>query len=342
VRIWLVGTGTVGRWLLSTFAERAPELDRRYGFTPTLVGVANARDGFVHRADGLDPAALLRLLEGGGRLPDHPGVERFDDAGAGMRATEAELLLEVSCSPRPDGEPGAAHMRDALGRGISVATSNKWPVALHGLELTRLASEAEVGFRAESTVMSGTPLLSFLREGLAGARPLELRGILNATCNLIATRVAQGAGYEHALEEAQRAGLAEADPSADVQGWDSVAKLLILAALVFGHRLRPEDVERRGIGEVGAEELAAAASGKVLKPVERLVVGEQDARMVARTQPEGLDSADPLAAIPGPANALVCRCDPLGEVIVSGPGAGPQLAGQGVLSDAIALAGGRR
>lgn len=339
MRIWLVGTGMVGRWLLRAFAHRAVELERRHGFNPTLVGVSNARSGFVHAGDGIDPAEVLRALEREQDLAGCSGVERLESALAGLRATEADLLIEVSRSSRAEGEPGATHIREALRRGIPVATSNKWSVALHGVELKRLAANVGVGFRAESTVMSGTPLLGFLLEGLAGTRPLELRGILNATSNFVATRIGEGLAYEQALEEAQRAGLAESDPADDVEGWDGVSKLMILAALVFDRQLRPEDVERRGIDELRVEDLAASlASGKVVKPIERLLVADEGGEVVARTGPEGLDRSDPLAAVAGAGNALVCRCDPLGEVTVTGPGAGRELAGQGVLSDVIALA----
>ena len=141
-------------------------------------------------------------------------------------------------------------MREALGRGIPVVTSNKWPVARFGTELRDLARQGGVAFRAESTVMSGTPLLGPLTEGLAGATPLSVRGVVNATANSILTDMAAGASYDDALEAAQAAGLAEPDPSADVDGHDSVAKAMILSGLVFDRGLDLEEVERRGISDL--------------------------------------------------------------------------------------------
>jgi homoserine dehydrogenase len=136
--------------------------------------------------------------------------------------------------------------------------------------------------------------------------------------------------------------VAEADPGEDVEGWDAVAKLMILAALVFGRQLASDEVERRGIDELRtAEPGGRAGSRTVVRPVESLVAAEEGT-LVARTGPEELDPDDPLAAVTGLGNAVICRCDPLGEVVLTGPGAGPALAGQGVLSDAIALAGSRR
>jgi homoserine dehydrogenase len=218
-----------------------------------------------------------------------------------------------------------------------------------------------VAFRAESTVMSGTPVLSTLTEGLAGAIPLGLRGVLNATANAILTRMADGASYEQALAAAQRAGLAEPDPAADVEGWDTVAKVMILSALVFGRQLTLEQVTRRGITEVtGQQAREAAAAGQRIRHVATLEFAGPDRAgpegagpdrpglagpraegprsVTARVQPETVHADDLLARIDGVANAVVCRVRPVGEVTVIGPGAGPQLAGQGVLSDLIAVA----
>jgi homoserine dehydrogenase len=236
-------------------------------------------------------------------------------------------------------------MREALERGIDVVTSNKWPVALHGVELAELARSRGVAFRAESSVMSGTPLLSTLIEGLAGATPVGLRGLLNATANFILTRMTEGVSYDDALAEAQRAGLAERDPRADVDGDDTVAKVMILSALVFGRQLRREDVSVRGISALSDSEVAEVTSSATrLKHVATLEFSEPGGHgdVTARVEPELLPLADPLAAITGTTNALVCRAQPLGEVMIAGPGAGPELAGQGVLSDLLAVARLRR
>ena len=341
MRIWLVGFGTVGQWLARTLDTQAERLAARYGVEVTVVGIANARDGFVHAAEGLDLRSALALADDGRPIAELRGGRRWPTALEGIRATEADLLVEVSASPADDGEPGVSHMREALGRGIPVVTSNKWPVALHGLELAELARARGVAFRAESTVMSGTPLLSTLVDGLAGAVPVGLRGLLNATVNFILSRMAEGRSYEAALAEAQAAGLAERDPAADVQGHDSVAKVMILSALVFRRQLRVDQVGRRGIDEITREEIAeAAATGRRLKHVATLEFAGPDGagEVTARVEPELVPPDDPLARIEGTTNAVVSRATPLGEVTVAGPGAGPELAGQGVLSDLIAVA----
>jgi homoserine dehydrogenase len=345
LRIWLVGFGTVGQWLARALDSEAERLAARYGIGFTVVGLANARDGFIYDGNGLDLRSVVGLACGGRSISEHPGVQSWPSTIEGLRATEADILVEVTASPSTEGEPGFTHMHEALQRRIPVVTSNKWPVALRGVELADLARGRGVAFRAESTVMSGTPLFSALVDGLAGAVPVGLRGLLNATANFILSRMAEGKRYEDALAEAQRAGLAERDPAADVEGYDAVAKVMILSALVFGRQLRREQVACRGITDIARSEIDQAASGGArLKHVATLEFSEPDGagNVTARVEPELVGRHDPLANIEGTTNAVVCRASPIGEVTVIGPGAGPQLAGQGVFSDLIAVARGTR
>lgn len=339
----MVGLGTVGRWLLRALDAQAERISSRHRTTITVVGVANSRDGFVYDDDGIDIPAVLSLFAGGGSIAELPGARRSPSAIEGLRATDADLLVEVTASPSPDGEPGLAHMREALGRGIPVVTSNKWPVALHGVELAELARSQGVVLRAESTVMSGTPLLRALVDGLAGASPIGLRGIVNATANFILSSMMRGNSYGDALAEAQRAGLAERGVEADVEGSDAVAKLMILAGLVFGRQLRPEQVACRGITGVTRAQVDEALSvGGRIRHVATLEFSEPDGSgdVSARVEPAVLDRDDPLAGVDGTTNAVICRARPVGEVTIMGPGAGLGLAGQGVLSDLIGVAAG--
>jgi homoserine dehydrogenase len=343
VRIWIVGFGTVGQWLLRAMHVQAPRLADRYGFVPKVVGVANARDGFVYDAGGLDPQTVLEFASAGRSLIQLDGVRHWRSSAEGVAATDADVLVEVTASPADSGEPGVTHMWDALRRGIPVVTSNKWPVALHGVELAEIAREKGVPFRAESTVMSGTPVLSTLVDGLAGTTPISLRGILNATANFILTRMEQGASYEDALAEAQDLALAERDPTADVERYDAMAKAMILAGLVFEKQLRPEDVVRDGISKVDRAQIDAAASeGARIKELVTLELSGAggEASLTARVEPALLPNDDRLAGVSGVVNAVVFRAEPVGEVMMVGPGAGPELAGQGVFSDLIAVARG--
>jgi homoserine dehydrogenase len=341
LRIWLVGFGTVGRWLAAALDAEAVRLLSRYGIAVSVVGIANARDGFAYQADGLDLGAVLAAAADARPITEQRGARVWPTAIEGLRATEADLLVEVSASPPADGEPGLTHIREALHRAIPVVTSNKWPVALCGLDLVALARRQGVAFRAESTVMSGTPVLSTLTEGLAGTVPVALRGVLNATANVILTRMADGLSYEDALAEAQHAGLAEPDSAADVEGHDAVAKVMILSALVFGRQLTRGQVSCRGITSITGDQVRQAASaGQRLRHVATLSFAGPGGTgaVTARVQPEAVPTSDLLARVEGVANAVTCETSPVGEVTIIGPGAGPHLAGQGVLADIIAAA----
>ena len=341
MRAWVVGCGTVGQWLLRSLHSQAGRLAERHRLAVSVVGVANKRDGFTYREQGLSIPSILGLISAGRSIADQPGTVHWPSAIEGLRATEADVLVEVTASPSGDGEPGVSHMREALGRGIPVVTSNKWPVALHAVELAQLARSQGAALRAESTVMSGTPLLAPLVEGLAGATPIGLRGIVNATANFILTAMASGRSYDEALADARVAGLAERGVEADVEGYDAQAKIMILAALVFGRQLRPDEVACRGITSIGlAETEEARSAGTRIRHVATLDFSEPDGAggVSARVEPELLGGDDPLASIDGRTNAVICRASPVGEITIVGPGAGPELAGQGVLSDLIAVA----
>jgi homoserine dehydrogenase len=337
LRVALVGFGTVGRWLARAVATNPGALEERYGARFSFVGIGNATDGYIHDPDGLDLGAALALVDRGAPLGELGG-EHWATAAEGLRAAEADVLVEVTASGADGGEPGLTHLREALERGMAVVTSNKWPVALAGADLAALARARQTAFRAEATVLSGTPVLSTLREGLAGTRPLGLRGILNATANSILTAMATGESYEAALAGAQRAGLAERDPRADVDGHDSVAKLMILSGLVFGRQLRVEEVDRRGISALTESERAQARAGAIRELATLEFEEEGSGRVTATVAPAAVEPGDRLATVRGTENAVICRAVPVGELSVCGPGAGMELAGQGVLSDLLAVA----
>jgi homoserine dehydrogenase len=327
VRVCIIGTGTVGRWLLGALRRDREQLAARYGVDLRVVAVAG-RDGLVHDPAGIDIEELLALRASGGSLASLGA--HSPTALEGISQIEVDVLAEVSQGLPPDGEPGLSHIRAALERGIAVATSNKWPIALAGVALVERARANGVGLRAESTVMSGTPVLAALTDGLCGATPLRLRGVVNATVNFICSRMEQGASYPQALAEAQAAGLAERDPTADVDGLDSVAKLMVLSALVFGEQLELGQVARHGFSELAA----GLEPGARIREVATLDPAAGHRSVLATALAED----DPLGAITGVTNCIRLEAEPLGEISITGPGAGPALAGQGVFSDIIALA----
>ncbi len=341
IRLSLVGFGVVGQGFAELLMTKHDFLKQYYGVDISLVGVANARHGFVYRQDGLHIPSLLQLAAKKGPLTDYPGITHWESALEGLQASSADILVEVTPTNLRDAEPGMSHIREALSKGMHVVTANKGPAALAATELISLASQHGVQLRMESTVMAGTPVISTIREGMAGARVYAIRGILNGTTNYILSAMAEGRDYVESLADAQSKGYAETDPSADVEGYDAVAKTLILAALVFGHTLKPERVVREGITAITREQIQSVNDQdkrmKLIASLRLLSDGDGQKKILeARVEPTILPLTDPLARVDGVTNALTIHSDTLSEVTIIGPGAGPIQTGQGLLADVLA------
>jgi len=243
LRLILLGFGTVGQWLAETLHTQRTWLQQEFGLVVSIMGVATAHHGLISRDTGLDIPTLLDLVATRKPLAAHPKVIHWTNILEGLQATSADVLAEATGATLHNVEPGLSYIRAALTRGMHVVTSSKGPMALAGLELLDLAQAQGVQLRMESTVMSGTPVLSTIREGMAGTRIRAIRGLLNGTANSILSAMALGHDFAEALAQAQ--GYAEADPTDDVEGDDSVAKTETVQTYPFliysGHDSRRDD-----------------------------------------------------------------------------------------------------
>jgi homoserine dehydrogenase len=334
MRLLFLGFGTVGQGLAELLLAKRDELKKRYGFDWKVTGIADTLKGNAYDPKGIDLAKALELAAKGESLAalDH-GAKGWD-ALAMARQAEADVLLEATYTDIKTGEPATSHIKAALERGLHVVTTNKGPLALHYLELAQLAAKRNVEFLFEGTVMSGTPVLNLVRETLAGAEILEMQGILNGTTNYILTRMEEGLSYEAALAKAQELGYAEAVPDADVLGWDALAKVTILANVVFGAALKPTDSPCEGITKITAADIAKAkADGKRYKLIGR--VWREGGAVRAAVAPRLVDLSQPLAGVMGATNAVAIKTDALGEVTIVGPGAGKAQTGFSMLTDLL-------
>jgi homoserine dehydrogenase len=338
IRLSLIGFGTVGRGFAELLVSKQALLRQKYDVEVTLVSVANARHGFIYREVGLDITTLLELARTDHALTEYPGVHYWATAQTGLLATDADVMVEVTGTNLHDAEPGISHIRTALSQGMHVITANKGPGALAAHELLALAQQHGKQLRMESTVMAGTPVLSTLQEGMAGATVKAIRGILNGTTNYILSAMAAGREYSDVLTEAQSLGYAESDPTADVEGYDALAKTLILAALAFGKPLKPEQVQLRGITSITSDQMVSAVErGHRIKLIASLRLDPEAGTLDASIEPVELPLHDPLARVDGVLNAITIESDTLPEVTIIGPGAGPIQTAQGLLSDLIAI-----
>lgn len=341
LRLALIGFGGVGQALAEILLERRAEILRRFDLDLRVVAVSDPVQGSLLQPEGLDLAALLASVRAPGRLasyPEEPGLLRGLDSLTTIRESPADVIVELSPT-LAGGQPAIEHCAAAFRSGRHVITSNKGPVALRYRELFAMAQSAGLEFGIEGTVMSGTPSLQLGRQALAGNRILALRGILNGTTNYILTRMEEGLEYPEALREAQGLGYAEADPTSDVEGWDALYKVVILAAHVLEQPISPQEVARMGIAHLARSEVAAAARDgghwKLLAQVERTADG-----LRASVGPVLLPAGDPLAGVRGATNAITYDCDLLGPVTLIGAGAGRRETGFAMLHDLLQIARG--
>jgi homoserine dehydrogenase len=334
MRLLFLGFGTVGQGLAELLLAKRDELKKQYGFDWKVTGIADTLKGNAYDAKGIDLAKALELAAKGESLAALDRGGKGWDALAMAQKAEADVLLEATYTDIKTGEPATSHIRAALERGVHVVTTNKGPLALHYRELAQLAAKRKIEFLFEGTVMSGTPVLNLVRETLAGAEILEMQGILNGTTNYILTRMEEGLSYEAALAKAQELGYAEAVPDADVLGWDALAKVTILANVVFGAALKPTESPCEGITKIASADIARAkAEGKRYKLIGR--VWREDGTVKAVVAPRLVDISQPLAGVMGATNAVAIKTDALGEVTIVGPGAGKAQTGFSMLTDLL-------
>jgi homoserine dehydrogenase len=334
-RLAIVGFGVVGQGLAEILLKNEGRLKKEYGFDFSVVAVSDFNKGSAYNPKGLDLRRLIELAKTG-KISDYPGARTGWDAIDTIKSSNADVVVEATYTNIQTGEPAYSHFRTALEAGKHLVTTNKGPTALFFRELAALAKAKKVHFRYEGTVMSGTPVLDFAELCLMGNEIKELRGIMNGTTNFILTNMEKGKSYADALREAQELGFAEAVPDADVEGFDAMAKVIILAKAVMGADISVAEVDRTGITKITLADIEAAkAEGKRWKLIGRVV--REGAGVRASVKPEKLDLADPLAGVGGATNAITMRTELLGNVTIVGAGAGKIETGYSVLADLLII-----
>lgn len=318
VDVVLVGFGNVARRFVRLLDERRALLNDRYDLTCRITGIATRRHGAVYDADGVDALLAAHTIEAGGTLstqatgtPVHDSASVID---ALARSTAPQrILIETTTLDISAGQPAIDHVKHALQGGCHVVTANKGPAAFAYRELTDLAQRHGVSFLFEGAVMDGVPVFNLARETLRAVSIDGFRGVVNSTTNHILTAIEDGEPYEDALTRMQLAGIAEADPALDVDGWDAAAKAAALANVFLDARITPHDVERSGIGPNDAGRVrSAVARGARVRLVASAARGERP-----RVALMELPASDLLAGLRGMANALVLTTDTLGHIAIT-------------------------
>ncbi len=355
----LIGFGSVGREFARLIERKRDEIKTRYpqdggsrDLTLRITGIATGRHGLAANPAGLNVQAALAAVQSDGRLDGlHVGAPLRDNLEL-IRAGIADVLIELSPLNPQTGQPAIDHCRAALENGLHVVTANKGPLAHAYRELRDLAAQHKRMFLFESTVMDGAPIFSTYREGLPATTITGFRAILNSTTNFILTQMEQGISFGEAVRQAQAMGIAEADPSNDVDGWDSATKTAVLVNVLMDGDMRPTDVERTGIRAVSPEMLREVAGrGQRVKlvcsarreepltpfPSPRSARGEGE-RIIGRVAPEAVSLDDPLALTTGTTSILQLRSDTLKQLTIIEHDPEPAQTAFGVLADVLAIA----
>jgi homoserine dehydrogenase len=339
----LIGYGNVARRFESLLQEQRETLAREHGFHVRIVGIATRSHGQAYDAAGgvrLPNPATGPAKAGQYRNRNAATLAFLKDAlkrSAAAAEQRRLVVVETTTLNIERGEPAIAHVRAALAGGAHVITANKGPAAFAYRVLTRDAARARRRFLFEGAVMDGVPIFNLVRETLPAVRVLGFRGVVNSTTNFVLTAMEQGQRFEDALAEMQARGIAEADASLDLDGWDAAAKTAALANVLLDANITPRDVDRQGIDQkTGTLARKARASGRRLKLVAR--AEREGRRVLARVAPEQLGGDDLLAGVDGQQNALILKTDVLDEIAIQQRSGGLVQTAYALLSDLVAVA----
>ncbi|MBS7605333.1 MAG: homoserine dehydrogenase [Candidatus Bathyarchaeia archaeon] len=323
MRLAIIGFGFLGRNLLKAIWEKISLL-RRIDKDFLVVGVANSK-GYIYDRNGLNIEQLIISSD----LTKHSGF-RAKSAIDLIKENLCDIIVEATPTNIRDGEPGLTHIRLALSKGIHVVTSNKGPLVLAFRELMSLAEKNDCFLLYEGTVAGAIPIFSLVKECLQGDRIIRLFGILNGTTNYILSRMFfEEISFEIALKEAQEKGIAERDPSYDVDGIDAACKVVILANALMGRDVKINDVERTGIRGITQEAISLAKKANYTIKL----IGTIDKRL--EVSPRLVPINHPLC-VHGTLNAIHIETDLAREMTLVGYGAGKETV-SAILNDIITV-----
>lgn len=326
MRIGFVGFGHVGKALARLLIERREEMARRHGLVFEVTLLASARCGSWIEPAGID---LRRALEADWSSPR-------GTLGA-IAGAPLDLIFEATPLDPRAGEPALSHVRAALERGVSVVSANKGPVAFAARELFALARRKGAGFRFESAVADCLPVFNLVEGALPVGRVTGFRGVLNSTSNHVLQTIASGGTEAEGVAEMRRVGLAEADPSHDLEGWDQAVKTVILANVLLGRDLRPADVERVPLSAIDPGWLRAEhAAGRRVR-----LAGSAGPEGPARVGPLSLAPGEFLASLTGVSLGITLETERAGTINVSIVEPHVEQTAYGMLADMVAIHQGR-
>jgi homoserine dehydrogenase len=335
-KLAFLGFGNVGRALGHLLIRKQDELAERYNIDFVVTGISTGRHGMAISPPGIDLEQALQTVEN--RSPD--GLNSLSSISFTRNSLEfienceADILFENTPVNYATGQPAVGYIQRGLELGMHVITANKGPVVHAYKHLTELAKSKGVKFYFESAVMDGAPIFSLFRDTLPASNLKRIQGILNSTTNMILTRMEQGESFEQAVAYAQQIGIAETDPSGDIDGWDASVKVAALVTVIMGIALKPDQVDRQGIRQITPEMIAEAGTqGKRWKLVCTAERAGEGVNAVVR--PELVDRSSPMYATEGTTSVMQFETDVLGKLSIIEENPGPMTTAYGCLADFI-------
>ena len=330
----LIGFGNVGRAFARLLMRKEDILRQQFNVTCKVTGIATGRHGTAIDSYGIDLDRALGLVESGGSLAPLSAQPAPASVLDFIADCPADILFENSPVNHLTGQPAVDHIKAALNKGMHTVTANKGPVVHAFNELTALAAHKGVRFLFELTVMDGAPIFSLFRGALPAAELRGFQGILNSCTNLILGLMEEGQTYDEAVRYAQSIGIAETDPSGDIDGWDAAIKVSALATVLMGASLKPQQVNRTGIRAITPEMIAEARqAGERWKLV--CTAGRGPAGVVGEVAPQRVPAGSPLFSVNGTSSCVQFETDVLPALGIVEGNPGPETTAFGLLADMI-------
>ncbi len=331
-KLALLGFGNVGQSLATLLNDKRVELKSKYDLTFSITGIGTGKHGAALNPQGLDIAQALNVIRAGKSLEPLSILEPPADAFDFILRSEADVLFENTPVDYESGQPAVDHLKQALDLGMHAITANKGPVVHAYNQLTEIAAAKDRKFFFESTVMDGAPIFSLFRTALPGAQLQAFKGILNSTTNLILTRMEGGEDFDQAVAYAQKIGIAETDPSGDIDGWDAAVKVAALVTVLMGVPLKPNEVERTGIRDIQAGDIQRAQEQGQRWKLVCYALREGDS-VKAGVAPQMVPPTSPFFQVAGTTSIVQFETDVLGSLSVIETDPGPDTTAYGLLAD---------
>ena len=332
--ICMIGFGNVGKAFAHLITRKTKQIADQYNISFSVVAIATGSHGRAINHAGINLKKALEISAENGTLDELSVISTSESIQDFIALSKADFLLENSPVNYTSGEPAITHIKTALENNMHAVSANKGPVVHAYNELTALARASGRQFLFESSVMDGAPIFSVFREALPAADIHGFEGILNSCTNLLIEKMEEGSSFEEAVAYAQSIGIAETDPSGDIDGWDASIKVAALATVLMGIPLKPQDVDRKGIRDLTPHLIRQARKeGKRWKLV--CTAAKKDGKITAKVAPLLVPPSSPLFSVNGTSSFVVFKTDVLPGLGILESDPSPETTAYGLLADIL-------